>query len=165
MNDPNLQTTSLEQYVQVQGSENDPIYQKFREQEQKILDHYHDLLHNSKEYQNYVEAKEKKAETIWDKFKENLNEQRWNEVDEIKRSFIEERKILLDKVDPNHEIFNQSYCGKIIKKENNHNCAVLNCVTNEKFLVMINISFIHEIIRSNGPTRTIKTKFCTTNTT
>lgn len=135
MSGSNLQTVQLEQYIQVQGSENDPIYQKCCEQEQEILQRYEELLDNSKEYKTYVEAKKtfENAEKNWEEFEGKLDEKCWKEVDGITSSAFQERKLMLNQVDPDHENFNQCSCGKIIKKENNQNCAVLNCATNKTY--------------------------------
>lgn len=44
---------------------------------------------------------------------------------------MEERNKMLNMVDPNHENFNQCACGRLLKRDNIHNCWVSNCEQNQ----------------------------------
>jgi len=144
MSAPNLQIISLEQYVSsTQDTENDSIYTKLREKEKEIDDRCENLHENSNEYKNYSKAYEafekaeevlEKAKEIYSKYKSNLDADHDSELDAVRNSAAQERKKLIELVDPYHENFNQCLdCKKIINKENVQHCCISNCESNQNY--------------------------------
>jgi len=142
-----------------QDTENDPIYTKLCEKEKEIDDRYEKLNYHSNEYKKYNKAYKafqkatktfaqaekpfeeaektfeqaentfEKAEEIYNKFKSNLDEIHSNELDVVKNSAAQEKQIMMELVDPNHETFDQCLdCKKIIQTNKSCSCWLIkNC--------------------------------------
>jgi len=124
--------------------------QNFVKKKKEIDDRCEKLNYNSNEYKNYNKANEvfekakktfeqaentfKKAEEIYNEFKSNLDENHSDELDVVRDAAAQEKQIMMELVDPNHETFSQCLdCKKMIQRDNVHSCWITHCESNQNY--------------------------------